>query len=488
MSSAPPAPVTKKVVWGKKTTTVTVLDGPPKSSGPSTAVVIPPPPVVPKQAPNNTAKDIPGPPQIQYVSEIQTNQDRTMCLDMDLPSISTMAPSENTSQRVLASAEKPPDRVVDSYIDDYNILELDDIIQKRFTYNRKVLLEELNRKLAIEKVNLSRPGTVVERKAINAAIKSLNDSIDAITSDRDLLKYQKESREILEHYRNIGIKKKIISFKMAPRESKKDEDDEFRHHIIARYLDIARKYIQLDITREIPYNNNCPNCNSHLEEVAIDDETIMMCCSECDYQVHNIARTVSSTDVIKPAGGGYDDQENFLKALRRYQGKQQNHLPDTLYQELDNYFISYDLPTSEEVMSAPLNEKGTRGNVTKELMYRALFAIKRMAYYEDVPLITHLYWGFTLPDVSHLEDKILDDYSKTQRIYETLIKQRKSNLNISFRLFKHLQLRGHKCSIEDFKMVKTRDILEYHDMMWKQIMDKAQLLYPDEGFRFIPTV
>lgn len=439
----------KKVMWGKKKTTSTTTQPPPT-------------------------------PGSQTVS---------FSIDLDLPSIKTIGSLENTSQKILADAEKPPDHVVDVYTDDYNILELDEIIRRRFAYNQKSKLEECQRRLAMEKLTLSRPCNGVELKTAQANIKQFESEIAALTSSRDLIKYQAESHELLELYKEIGTKRKVISFRQVNKEVKKDDDDEFRHLIIARYLEVARKYIPLDVTREVAHNDNCPGCNEPLEEVAIDDDTIVQCCAPCGVLKYSLTRSNVSGESTKSNNNMYDDQENFQKALRRYQGKQQNTIPESLYDELDDYFRSYDLPTSEEVLAEPVNERGTRGKTTREQMYRALLAIRKMAYYEDVSLLGNLYWGWVLPDVSHLEDQVLEDYSKTQRIYETLEKsKRKSNLNIQYRLFKHLEMRKHKCHIDDFKMVKTRDILEYHDAMWKKIIEKAKEMYPDDGFVFIATI
>ena len=75
----------------------------------------------------------------------------------------------------------------------------------------------------------------------------------------------------------------------------------------------------------------------------------------------------------------------------------------------------------------------------------------------------------------------MDDYRTAQQVYDQIPKERKSCLNTQYRLFKHLQRRGHICKFEDFKVVKTRDILEYHDDTWRIICEQI-------GWDFIATI
>lgn len=455
-----------RVAWGRKTTLPSIIESQPL---PQT--------------------------QFQFQTEHITSPDNPLgFLDIELPSLASMVCGENTT---LIIDEKPTDQVVGTYTDDFNILEVDDLIQRRFNYNRRIKVEELNRHLTIEMRNLERLQTIVEKKTTLSSINRLNAEITNITSETDCLQYQKDVSSLLDIYRSLGTKTKVISFKTqsdkierSPEGFHVQADAELRHLVISRYLEIARQYIKIDVIREIPYDNTCPGCGIDFREVIMDDDNGTQCCPNCGIEKYNLTRTSSQSESTKPSSGrnGYDDRDNFLKALRRYEGKQPNRLPENLISILDTHFASYRLPTSDEIKKLSLNDRGIRGDTTRELMYKALYDTKNVAFYEDINLICHLYWGWALPDISHLEDQILEDYDKTQRIYESLPKSRKSNLNIQYRLFKHLEMRGHRCSIDDFKIVKTRDILEYHDSVWKQMVVGAAAIYPNDGFKFVETI
>src|SRR5581483_7244727 len=109
--------------------------------------------------------------------------------------------------------------------------------------------------------------------------------------------------------------------------------------------------------------------------------------------------------------------------------------------------------TSDVILKQPHIARGRKANTNLVMMWKALHDINYSQLYEDAMLICHLYWGWILPDLSHIEEVILSDYDKTQKVYKSLDKLRSSSLGTQFRLFKHIQLRTNDCDIEDFKIV-----------------------------------
>lgn len=414
--------------------------------------------------------------------------------DIDLPSLSTMSSRDTTLQ----VDEKPPDRIDAVYTDDYNIINVHNIILTRFRYGRSGRIVDLGIQARLEKEKLKHPQTVVERMSTLENIKRLENEITVLTTNSDVETYLAEVTGLVEAYKAIGTITKVVSFKHGAKQNKGDLPEDFdryehRHALIANFLEIARKYISINIIHDIPFDNTCPNCNADFKDVPVDEESGVQVCA-CGYEKSCLTRTNVFTELTRQSSGrnGYDDRDNFLKALRRYEGKQPNHLPENLPEVLDRHFTSFGLPSIEEIRKRPLIEKGprqgTKEGTSRDMMFKALYETNNVAYYEDINLIAHLTWGWSLPDISYLEEQIMDDYDKTQRIYEALPKERKSNLNIQYRLFKHLQMRKHNCYIDDFKIVKTRDILEYHDSIWRLMIEGACEAYPDDGFVFIDTI
>ncbi len=402
-------------------------------------------------------------------------------LEMDLPSLDEFGCSSYALE-----TENLPSRIEAHYTDDFNILEVHQLILKRFEFQRKSRIEHLTQELLTEQEKLKVPLTVIDRKNVLAKIEKLNEQITRLTTRQDIKEYEESVADLIEIYRELGTLPKVVSFSNKKKGTEVEtEESRLRHNVISRYLEIARLYIQIDVIRDIPANDSCRGCGLPYFDMMINEDVGILSCPRCGVERCNLLRSPVFGEMGKTQSGtrnGYDDRDNFYKALLRYQGKQQNRLPDNLKDVLDKYFASFGLPVSEEVRKMPLNSDGkTRGATTREMIYRALYETGNAVYYEDVNLICHLYWGWVLPDVSHLEEIIMDDYDRTQKIYEKIPKHRKSNLNTQYRLFKHLQARGWPCSISDFKIVKTREILEYHDATW-------EIMATEAGLPFIPTI
>ena len=257
-----------------------------------------------------------------------------------------------------------------------------------------------------------------------------------------------------------------------------------RHLIIQKYLDLASKYINVEVIRELPPKVLCPGCGIDFRDLHIDDNDVQIC-PKC--RIEQIAPPRSSV-LVENSNTNYEDRETFIKSLRRYEGKQINKLPDNIIPLLDDHFKSYGLADSKTIRALPLTRKGTKLNTSRDLMHKALKSTGLVDYYEDMNLICHLCWGWALPDISSIESTILDDYDKIQQIFKELPKERTSNLNGQFRLFKHLEMRGHTCSVHDFKVVTTRDIIEEYDSLWEKMIREAQKRYPDAGFVFYDTI
>jgi hypothetical protein len=293
------------------------------------------------------------------------------------------------------------------------------------------------------------------------------------------IQYKREAIPYLDAYYKLGKTPKIISFtskKKTPETDISDKDkNKTRLIIIKCFLAIAEKHIIVDVLHNVDLSDpNCPSCTQLLD----DDGTGLQVCENCGFERigFNIDENMSSHR------NGYQDRENFIKALAKYQGKivPDKDLVADVVQLLDKHFASYGMDTGEVIRKRSLNKRGRKNGTSKELMYQALSEIQRPLY-DFTNYFCYVYWGWKLPDVTHLETQILTDYDKTQVVLDGLPKDRKSSLNTQFRLLKHLELVGHPCSPDDFRVIKTRSIIEDHNDLWYQMV-------VDVGLKFIPTI
>ena len=368
--------------------------------------------------------------------------------------------------------------IVGNYRHDINILKIHKQIVGWFRWMATEHCKELETKILEVKNGISKNQTVIQRKKSLSLIQKCKESIEKINKRVDYNNYKNKSMKYLIEYKNMGTIPEIISFENKIQDNKiiSTEDktvQTIRHKIINKYLDVVRRYVPVEIYREYEPLTLCTVCQAPIEEATEDVFGNLVC--KCGYEEVTVKKTMYHKDKsrVSSSRNNYDDGENFRKALERFQGTQNNKPPIYLYEELDSYFISRNFPIGEEIQKLPLDQKGEKKGTSRNLMYDALSFTGNSGFYEDINLILHVYWGWELPDITHIKDIIMGEYELSQSVYEELPKERKSSLNSQFRLLKHL-LR-HKDSIkydirvQDFKIPSTRDIIEWHEQFWEKM-------------------
>lgn len=352
--------------------------------------------------------------------------------------------------------KKIPTKIQDTYKDDYDINYIHEIILSKLLQekdNLQNLYTELNNLKLLE----SKPQTYNLKKETLQSIHELEKEINLIKTGNKLKTYHEEVDELIIEYLNLKKKQELNENELNK-----------RLYIIDKYLKIAKKYIQINITRIITKEINCClNCKTSLDGITSTNEGIIRCINcHNEHKIVNFVKTIQIND-------NENDIENFIKALMRYQGLQ-NNPPTILYTKLDNYFKERELPISKEIKSLPYNEYGKKGNTNKEMLFIALSNIGYSSYYEDINLIGHIYWDWKLPNLTHLKDKILRHYTITQKSFYKIpieIRCRISSLGTQYRLWRHLELVGHPCYMNEFKIAENNDSLQNHHRIWKMMCE-----------------
>lgn len=381
------------------------------------------------------------------------------------------------------SPEPPPTQIKAVYRNDLRLLKIHEAIRACFSFwlasisqyredEKKCLIRSQDMKL-----------NAIERQLMTKKMLELKDRIASLEGGSLWQEYVREARPILDAYSPIQTNdvKGIVNISLNSQHPEVDPDPdvvERRLELIEAYLNVARKYIQVDCTRDIEVASTCPICRKKFSEMKLDEETGTHVC-QCGYERPNLSNRSSFKDSVRMNIGSrnnYDDRETFCRALDRFEGKQIDKIPAKLYQQLDAYFTSKRFPSGEEIRRLPLLPNGKRERTNTHLLIRALAETKNAAFYADVNLIGHKYWGWSLPDLTAIRDKILEDYDKTQKIYN-LIKERDSSLNVNIRLCFHLMSNGYPCQLEDFKLLSQRESLEYHRTMLREMCRQTDVRY-----------
>ena len=385
-----------------------------------------------------------------------------------------------------------PELITASYQDDYDILHIHDIVLCRLSREAKDLPQLIYKKNEIE-LRLKERLKVIERKKLQLQLGEITGQINTIVGEEKKSKYLDESKELLTRYQQLGPVIRLKSFLCNTDETldqeNVDPNQEERLRIIRKYLEIAKKYIPINVVRIVPNDPRCPECGNELVPMDPEDYSVEVC-EECGYERINLSKPSTFKDQTcqtkNTSNSDYEDRENFLKALECYLGEQQPP-GDALFRALDEWASSYGHPDKETIRQTPLNDDtndGTRGEYGKAMLYQALADTGYADNYKDVKLIGHLHWGWELPTMTQQErDIIVQDYDDTQKVYNRIKKDRKSSLNAQLRLYRHLEARNHKfrgkkVKPTEFKIPATPSIIEEHDMYWREMVK----VIPDAKF------
>jgi Poxvirus Late Transcription Factor VLTF3 like len=296
-----------------------------------------------------------------------------------------------------------------------------------------------------------------------------------------LASYTASASEYLEWYERMRVSKTI---RFGQIEVPDDPYAPHRVQLIRRYLAVARKYIPENVVYE-PQKQTACGCGTDLAEM-LNDLNGVVVCPTCGVERARIGRKktamTGSEDIPARRRQDNEERDTFVKALIRFQGMQKDRLPVDLLPRLDAYFRSTNYPTGEEVRNGAVEVRNFVLN--KDVMYKALAAVG-CPMYEHINLICHKVWGWPLPELHSIYDTVLQHFDILQRVA-----QAKSipTINTQYRLFKHLEMAGYTCYAVDFRIPKTREIIQTDEERWRTMCEGVEPYEAALGIRFIPTI
>lgn len=362
-----------------------------------------------------------------------------------------------------------------TYKFDYDIESIHQNILKYLMWEKETQIPNIDKKIKkynnkLKIKNLKR----VKINKLNSKIDSLLKRKKEIETGEKLENYKKKVEKLFNKFPKK--KKKSCTFNFGEERSKNYDDQELkkRLYVISEFLKIASNYAIINIKREYEtkINNFCFYCCEELINGDIIDNDYVICnycqsknpLSKEDY--NNTKKFIFRED---------DSIDNFIRVMDRYEGKISKKIPESLYKGLDDYFISCERPTGEEIKELPLKGR-FRGDTSHKMLRDALNSIDASNYYKYIENIGNEYWGWILPNISNYRDEIIEHYKITQNIYNDIpnhIRGRESSLGTQYRLWKHLQLVGYNCDRSEFNIPDNKDSLHSHQKLWKYMCDKT---------------
>lgn len=245
--------------------------------------------------------------------------------------------------------------------------------------------------------------------------------------------------------------------------------------VLQRYIDLCSECIEIEVIRNYNLILRCRGCDM---EISSDDEVedSVYTCPECSCINHFLKpHSYNRNANMVPD----DDITNFTKVLDKFEGKTDIYPSIELYDDLDTYFTSSGMENGEFYRNLPLTADGRKADTCKKKLWTALEVTGNNKFYDEINFITHVYWGWVLPDLTLYRDQLLTDYIKTQAVW-TRIKQkynRSASLGTQFRLYVHLKALGYQCDRDDFKIQDMVESLRLHNEAWRIMCQETGVNY-----------
>lgn len=206
----------------------------------------------------------------------------------------------------------------------------------------------------------------------------------------------------------------------------------------------------------------CVACSS--ESFSIYDNHFV--CERCGVVSDNTHNHISYKDIDRvnvTSKYTYDRRTHFRDCINQFQGKQNASIDPSVYEDLKKQFVLHNLtPANYKDLPASV----AFADITREHVILFLKETNHPKHYEDVVLIHATLTKKPPPDISHLENILLQDFDTLTEIYDKKYKtspDRKNFINTQYVLYQLLRRHKYPCRKEDFNILKTVDRKYYHD-------------------------
>ena len=312
--------------------------------------------------------------------------------------------------------------------------------------------------------------TLEERYFLFTKIEELENKIDSIVNDTELNNY------LLDFFSTIN--KKEEEFEEHTNKGKMDSfcNSKINNSKTEMYNDYIRKFNPelKEIIVNISKKTTCYICNS--EELLFDVKLSADICTCCGALVHTVlndeTHPIYTENIEQVIVFNYDRKNHFQECLNQLQAKENTTIPSNIIKDLTTEFKKYNI-TDPKMF-------------TNSLVQSYLKKLKYNKYYEHIPTIINEFCGLKAPKLTpELEQQLKIMFDEIQGPFEKYSKMicplRKNFLNYNYTFYKMCQLLGKDEFLNYFPLLKNRERLYEHDLIWKGICN-------DLLWEFIPSI
>lgn len=307
--------------------------------------------------------------------------------------------------------------------------------------------------------------------------------------------YMFYSMPLIERYKELiktPVKLSFMSSHNNRLHIQKDSITNEKNKITREFYDLLKKY-QLNNSNVIPEEyltelinvvnsdticncknaENCPTCKGDIikctgcQNSEFDIDGNLFTCINCGLQLDLINATSCIKDIDRiniSSKYTYDRRSHFKECINQFQAKQNQNIPDKVFDDLYHQIKIHNLEDGDE--NTPSEIRYQRLN--KEHIQIFLKELNHTKYYEDIIYIYHKITNKPPDDISHIEAKLMEDFDTLIEKYDEKYKnspnhKRKNFINIQCILYQLLLRHGYKCKRSDFNILKTIDKKYIHE-------------------------
>ena len=228
----------------------------------------------------------------------------------------------------------------------------------------------------------------------------------------------------------------------------------------------------LVLFKNVSYNT-CTFCGC---EILLSDIKLSVeVCSRCgntNYILNSDIDPVYSSNVEKETVFNYKRNNHFQECLNQLQAKENTTIPTKIIDDLTIEFKKYNITDPKVVTTSLLK------NILKKLKYNK--------YYEHIPTIINQFCGIKAPKMTpELEQQLKLMFDEIQIPFEkysfNVCPDRKNFLNYNYVFYKMCELLNKDDFLCYFPLLKSREKLYEHDLIWKGICQ-------DLRWEYIPSI
>jgi hypothetical protein len=320
--------------------------------------------------------------------------------------------------------------------------------------------------------NLKKKYEIDKSRSIFEKINELELKIENISNDTDLNDYLLEFFSLINNFEDSkdsettkkGLLDNFVNYKIN------NSKIELYNEYIKRF-NPELKEIKVSIN-ELNYCIICKN-----NEFTYDQKTADEICTSCgcaknivtfeDNNGNNYCENVEQVIVFN-----YERRNHFQECLNQLQAKENTTIPPKIIQELTIEFKKYNI-TDPKLF-------------TPTLVKSYLKKLKYNKYYEHIPTIINEFCGLRAPKMTpELEQQLKIMFDEIQLPFEKyskiICKDRKNFLNYNYVFYKMCELLNKDEFLSCFPLLKNREILYQHDLIWKGICNELK-------WEFIPSI